>query len=230
MTPFPGEVEMTKGKIHHRVLNDDQKAWLCQWFPIIENKRLCKAMGISDYKLHEFARELGLTKSEAGLKAIRKRRDKAMAKTNEKNGCYARKRGHAPSAATIEGSRQRWRDIKAGKRENPFAMIKRTNPRRYKRLMKERSETRSELIRKEQRRVLYGLARKTKIISVVMKAYTRSQVAHRHNALVRGYLLDEDCREGQPGRYVIYYDRHTSRSPQFEENCIKDGFTFQKDE
>ena len=142
---------MTKGRIHHRVLNDDQKAWLCKWFPIIENKRLCKAMGISDYKLHELARELGLTKSEAGLKAIRKRRDKAMAKTNEKNGCYSRKRGHAPSAATIEGSRQRWRDIKAGKRENPFAMIKRTNPRRYKRLMKERSETRSELIRKEQR-------------------------------------------------------------------------------
>lgn len=221
---------MTKGQIHRRVLNDEQKAWLRRWFPTIENKRLCKAMGIYGSKLREFARELGLTKSEAGLKAIRKRRDKAMAKTNEKNGCYARKRGHAPSAATIEGCRQRWRDIKAGKRENPFAMIKRTNPRRYKRLMKERSETRSELIRKEQRRVLYGLERKTKIISVVMKPYTRSQIAHRHNALVRGYLLDEDCREGQPGRYVIYYDRHTRRSPQFEENCIKDGFTFKKDE
>lgn len=230
MTPFPGEVEMTKGQIHRRVLNDDQKAWLRRWFPTIENKRLCKAMGISDYRLREFARELGLTKSEAGMKAIKRRQVKAMVATNNANGCYDRKRGHAPSAATLEGCRQRWRDIKAGKRENPFAMIKRTNPRRYKRLMKEQSETRSELIRKEQRRVLYGLARKTKIISVVMKPYTRSQVAHRHNALVRGYLLDEDCREGQPGRYVIYYDDETRRSQQFEENCIKDGFTFKKDE
>lgn len=221
---------MTKGKIHHRVLNDDQRAWLCRWFPTIENKRLCKAMGISDYKLHKFARELGLTKSEAGLKAIKRRQVKAMVATNNANGCYDRKRGHAPSAATLEGCRQRWRDVKEGKREDPMAMIKRTNPRRYKRLLKERSDSRSELIRKERRRVLYGLERKTSIISIVMKTYTPSQIHHRHNALRRGYLLDEDCREGQPGRYVIYYDRHTRRSKRFEENCIKDGFTFQKDE
>ena len=43
---------MTRGEVHRRVLNDEQRAWLCQWFPTIENKRLAKAMGISLYKLH----------------------------------------------------------------------------------------------------------------------------------------------------------------------------------
>ena len=51
---------MTKGKVHRRVLNDEQLAWLRRWFPTTENKRLAKAMNISLFKLHEFARENGL--------------------------------------------------------------------------------------------------------------------------------------------------------------------------
>ena len=230
MTPFPGEIMTAKGQGHPKALNDDQKAWLCRWFPTIENKRLAAEMKISEYKLHEFAREMGLTKSAAGMKAIKRRQVAAMLKANNANGCYDRKRGHAPSEATLDGARQRWRDVKAGKRENPLAMIKRTDPERYERLMQQRSESRKELIKKERRRVLYAMERKTNIIGVVMKTYTPSQTHHRHNALRRGYLLDEDCREGQPGRYVIYYDDKTNRSEQFEKNCIKDGFTFEKDE
>lgn len=93
-----------------------------------------------------------------------------------------------------------------------------------------RSKNRKEMIRKEKLRIIYGLERKTSLKVVVMKPYTRSQIAHRFNALKRGYLLDEDCSEGQPGRYVIYYDDETQRSARFETNCIKDGFTFQRDE
>ena len=48
--------------------------------------------------------------------------------------------------------------------------------------------------------------------------------------ILRPYLLDMDCSEGQPGRYVIYYDDETQRSAKFEANCIKDGFTFKRDE
>ena len=86
------------------------------------------------------------------------------------------------------------------------------------------------MIAKEKRRILYGLERKTNLKVVVMTPYKRSQTAHRHNALKRGYLLDTDCSEGQPGRYVIYYDDETQRSEKFEANCIKDGFTFKRDE
>ena len=230
MTPYPGTTEMTSGKVHRRVLNDEQRAWLCQWFPTIENKRLAKAMGVSLYKLHCFARELGLTKSEAGWRAIKRRQTKAMAKTNERNGCYDRKRGHAPSEATLQGARRRWEEYRQGLRESTYEALKRRDPKRYEAVRQMRSMNRREMIAKEKRRIIYGMERKTNLKIVVMKPYTRSQIHHRCNALKRGYLLDVDCSEGQPGRYVIYYDDDTVRSAKFEANCIKDGFTFKRDE
>ena len=230
MKPYPGTTEMTHGKVHRLVLNDEQRAWLCQWFPTIENKRLAKAMGISLYKLHCFARELGLTKSEAGWRAIKRRQTKAMAKANHKNGCYDRKRGHPPSEATLDGNRRRWEEYHQGLRESTYETLKRTDPKRYKAVKEKRSENRREMIRKEKQRILYGLERKTNLKVVVMKPYTRSQIHHRCNAMKRGYLLDMDCSEGQPGRYVIYYDDETQRSAKFEANCIKDGFIFKRDE
>lgn len=221
---------MTKGKVHRRVLNDDQREWLCRWFPVTENCRLAKAMGISIYKLHEFARELGLTKSESGLRAIRRRQAKAAAKTNERNGCYDRKRGHPPSEATLKGNLKRWEEERLGLRENALLKMKRENPKKYKATMEKKRQERKESIRKEKMRIIYGLERKTKLKVVVLKKYTQSQTHHRRSALKRGYLLDMDCSEGQPGRYVIYYDDKTERSELFERNCIADGFTFQRDE
>lgn len=229
MTPYPGQTETTSGKIHRLVLNDEQREWLCRWFPVTENKRLAKAMGVSLYKLHCFAIELNLTKSEEGLRAIKQRQTKAMAKTNHKNGCYDRKRGHAPSDATMEGLRRRWEKIRAGLQELPQDIAKRKHPMKWKASLKKRSENRKEMVRKEKRRIIYGLERKTKL-KAVMTPYKRSQRHHRCSALKRGYLLDMDCSEGQPGRYVIYYDDETQRSAKFEANCIKDGFRFERDE
>lgn len=220
---------MTKGKVHRRVLNDEQREWLCRWFPTTENCRLAKAMGISIYKLHDFARELGLTKSEAGLRAIKRRQAKAAAKTNEMNGCYDRKRGHPPSEATMKGNLKRWEEERLGLRENALLKMKRENPKKYQAAMEKKRQERKESIRKEKRRIIYGLERKTRLKVVVLKKYTQSQTHHRHSALQRGYLLDMDCSEGQPGRYVIYYDDETQRSPKFEANCIADGFRFERD-
>ena len=229
MKAFPGTVEMTNGKVHRRVLNDEQREWLCKWFPMTENCRLAKAMGISLYKLHDFARKLGLTKSEAGMKAIKRRRTKAMAKTNERNGCYDRKRGHPPSEATMEGNRKRWEEYRAGLRDDPYTTLRKHQPKKYQATIEKKRQERKESIRKEKMRIIYGLERKTLLKTVVIKPYTRSQIHHRYNALKRGYLLDEDCREGQPGRYVIYYDDETIRNAKFEANCIADGFTFERD-
>jgi hypothetical protein len=55
------------------VLTDEQRAWLCKWFPEEENSRLMKASGMSHSTLHRFAREFGLTKSPKGIKRIKKR-------------------------------------------------------------------------------------------------------------------------------------------------------------
>lgn len=230
MKPFPGTIERGGKNYREVILNEEQEAWLVRWFPVTENKRLAKAMGISLYRLHCFAREMNLTKSEEGWQAIKRRQTKAAAKTNERNGCYDRKRGHAPSEATLEGIRRRWEEYHQGLRETPQDTARRKHPRKWKASLKKRSENRKEMIRKEKLRIIYGLERKTNLKVVVMKPYTRSQIHHRNNALKRGYLLDEDCSEGSPGRYVIYYDDETQRSAKFEANCIKDGFTFKRDE
>ena len=231
MKPFPGELGKEKrGSRWFLVLNEDQKAWFVKWFPVTENKRLAKAIGVCISTVQKFASELDIRKSEAGMKAIKRRQTAAMLKANIRNGCYDRKRGHPVSEATMAGNRRRWEEQRQGIREDASAKMKRENPKKYAEWMRKKSEERKELIRKEKMRVVYGLERQTTLKAVVLKPYTRSQIHHRHMALEYGYLLDEDCREGQPGRYVIYYDDQTHRSERFEKNCIANGFTFERDE
>lgn len=231
MKQFPGTIK--RGGKNHRevILNEEQEAWLLRWYPVTENKRLAKAMGTSMEAMRNYAYRLGVKgKSEAGMAAIRKRQGKAAAKTNERNGCYDRKRGKPVSEATRKGLLKRWQDVREGRRLSPMEELKQRDPKAYEANLRLKSELRKEMIRKEQRRIIYGMERKTKLKVVVMKPYTRSQTHRRHSALQRGYLLDEDCSEGQPGRYVIYYDDETQRSERFEKNCIKDGFRFERDE
>ena len=230
MKPFPGTI--THGGANHRrvELNNEQREWFAHYYPMNENERLSKAMGISKESVRVQARQLRLEKSESGLRAIRRRQTKAMAKTNERNGCYARKRGHPPSEATLKGNLKRWEETRQGFRDDPVTMLRKHHPKKYQAAMEKKRQERKESIRKEKMRIIYGLERKTNLKVVVMNPYTRSQLHHRCNALQRGYLLDEDCSEGQPGRYVIYYDDKTERSELFERNCIADGFTFKRDE
>lgn len=206
------------------VLTDEQREWFCRWFPEEENSRLMKASGMNHSTLHRFARELGLTKSPKGIKRIRKRQAAHIKRVCERNGYYDSMRGRQPSEACLKATVQMWQDIREGKREHPARIMKRENPRKYRKWMENRSKERKETIRKEMRRVLYGMERKTRLKCIVMCKYTRRQVSHRHNALKRGYIIMEDCSEQGGERYNIYYDNETKRSPIFEKNLLKDGF------
>lgn len=206
------------------VLTDEQREWFCRWFPEEENSRLMKASGMTHSTLHRFARELGLTKSPKGIKRIRKRQAAHIKRVCERNGYYDSMRGRQPSEACLKATVQMWQDIREGKREHPARIMKRENPRKYRKWMENRSKERKETIRKEMRRVLYGMERKTRLKCIVMCKYTRRQVSHRHNALKRGYIIMEDCSEQGGERYNIYYDNETKRSPIFEKNLLKDGF------
>lgn len=206
------------------VLTDEQREWFCRWFPEEENSRLMKASGMTHSTLHRFARELGLTKSPKGIKRIRKRQAAHIKRVCERNGYYDSMRGRQPSEACLKATAQMWQDIREGKREHPARIMKRENPRKYRKWMENRSKERKETIRKEMRRVLYGMERKTRLKCIVMCKYTRRQVFHRHNALKRGYIIMEDCSEQGGERYNIYYDNETKRSPIFERNLLKDGF------
>lgn len=195
-----------------------------KWFPEEENSRLMEVSGMRASTLHMFARKYGLTKSEKGILRIRKRQAASIKRKLEKNGYYASMRGRKPSEACMEAVRNMWQDVRDGKREHPIHAMKHEDPKRYQQYMQRKSEVRKEAIRKEQMRVMYGLERKTNLINIVMRAYTRSQTAHRYNALRRGYFVMSDCSEQSGERYNIYYDEQTTRSERFERNLIADGF------
>lgn len=224
MRRFPGKLERNPTGFHEYILTPEQREWLCHYFPIVENTRLMKASGMSHSTLHRFARDLHLTKSEKGIRAIKRRQAAHIRRVCERSGYYDKLRGRAPSEATRAATARMWQEIREGKREHPTHIMKRTNPRRYQQWMQRKSEERKQSIRMERMRMKWGLPRKTRLKSVVMQPYRRSQVAHRFNALRRGYILADTCEEGSGHRYTIYYDNNTPRSEAFERNCIKDGF------
>ena len=179
---------------------------------------------MSHSTLHRFARELGLTKSQKGIKRIKKRQAAHIKRVCEKNGWYDSLRGKPVSDACRKATAKMWQEIREGKREHPARIMKHKNPRKYRQWMQRKSDERKETIRKETRRMLYGLQRQTHLKCVVLNKYTRRQISHRYFALKRGYILMADCSEQSGERYNIYYDDQTQRTPIFERNLIADGF------
>ena len=72
MRPFPGYLQKVTSKSHPYTLNDEQKAWLSETFPVTENMEIMKVMGISWPTLHKLAHELKLKKDAEWMKGIRK--------------------------------------------------------------------------------------------------------------------------------------------------------------
>lgn len=227
MKKFPGVVEKIKlaGFCCKISLSEEQKQWFIDTFPVVENSSIAKAMDVSLNTVHKFARRFGLKKSEAGMKAIRKRQRKHIIKTCTKNGYYESLKGRVPSKQCYEGFSKY---LKSDRYVHPLEILRRKNPRKYETARKNRRNNRKELIRKEKLRIKYGLERHTGL-HLPEDKYTRSQVCRRYNALRRGYLLNPD-RKNMEDRYVIFYDDETERSEMFERNCIKDGFTFRRDD
>lgn len=227
---FPGVA--ARGKYNRTQLDDAQDAWLRKYYPITENQVLADAMGVSLETVRRLVKAMGIQgKSKRGRALIEARRKIRAMQTMEEHGVYDRKRGHPVSVETKAGLARYWQDVKAGKRDSPVDILRNTDAERYALSMEKRAKSRTELLRRERQRKLYGLPQKTAIHkAVTLNTYTLSQRHHRCSALKRGYLLDVDCSEGSPGRYIIYYDDETERSEKFEANCIADGFTFKRDE
>lgn len=224
MKPYPGKTEK---RGYSYVLNEQQAEWLRQWFPVVENARIAKAMGVSESTMHRLARRYGLVKSEQGMQGIKRRQVKRIVRTCKKNGYYERIKGKHPSDATMEGTARMWEEIRQGKRPHPLQLLKRNSPRKYKKLMAWKSDDMRERIEAEKRRVKWGLPRKTRLTIAVTIPYTPSQRQRRYSAALRGYILAADCGEGSGNRFVIYFDNDTRRAPIFERNCIADGFRFE---
>lgn len=227
MEPFPGTAIRTTVWGRRYVLTPEQEAWLRRWFPIVENSRIIKASGLKHSSLHRIVNRLGIRKSEEGMKGIKRRQAAHIKRLCEKNGYYDSIRGKDPHINSVEATKKTWREIKAGLRESPVEIYRKAHPRKYKAMCKKLSKLRSEVIESERLREKWGLPRKTKL-NIVQLPYRRSQIQRRYNAVRRGYILASDCSEGSGYRYIIYYDDKTVRSEQFERNCIRDGFRFER--
>lgn len=67
-------MQKVTSRAHPYTLTDEQKDWLRETFPVTENRKIMEVMGISWPTLHKLAHELGLRKSDEGMKAIRQRK------------------------------------------------------------------------------------------------------------------------------------------------------------
>ena len=191
-------------------LEGELKERFCKLFPKNSNRRLMKWFGISFSTLQRFRRELGLQKN---MHAIRKQLAKDIKKTCEKNGYYDSLRGKAPSEACMEASRQ----LRAAG-FHPMKQLKANNPRKYKRLMRKKSEQRKELWRKERLRAFYGLERQTNL-RIPSSPLSHSASSHKH-AMIKccNYFADP---LGDP--HIICYDSETQRSARREATAAKHG-------
>ena len=191
-------------------LEGELKERFCKLFPKNSNRRMMAWFGISFSTLQRFKHEFGLEKD---MQAIRKQQAKDIKKICEKNGYYSSLRGKAPSEACLEATRH----LRASG-FHPIKQIKATNPRKYKRLMRKKSEQRKELYRKEQLRAFYGLERQTNL-RIPSSPLSHSASSHKH-AMIKScnYFADP---LGDP--HIICYDSETQRSARREATAAKHG-------
>lgn len=201
-----------KGGKDEYYLEGELKDRFCQLFPKNSNRRLMKWFGISFSTLQRFRRELGLQKD---MLAIRKQLAKDIKKTCEKNGYYDSLLGHAPSEACQEAIRKM-----LAEGFHPMKQLKENNPRRYKLIIRKRSELHKEIVRKERMRMVYGLERRTKL-RLPLNSLT-------HAASACKYMMIRECNYfGDPDgdSHIICYDSQTRRSEKREATAIRHGFT-----
>ena len=199
-----------KSGVKEYYLEGELKERFCKLFPKNSNRRMMAWFGISFSTLQRFKHEFGLEKD---MQAIRKQQAKDIKKICEKNGYYASIRGKAPSEACLEATRQ----LRASG-FHPKKQLKATNPRKYKRLMRKKSEQRKELYRKEQLRAFYGLERQTNL-RIPSSPLSHSASSHKH-AMIKScnYFADP---LGDP--HIICYDSETQRSARREATAAKYG-------
>ena len=191
-------------------LEGELKERFCKLFPKNSNRRMMTWFGIGFSTLQRFKRECGLEKD---MQAVRKQQAKDIKKICERNGYYDSLRGKAPSEACLEATRQ----LRAAG-FHPIKQLKANNPRKYKRMLRKKSEQRKELWRKERLRAFYGLDRQTNLY------IPSSPLSHR--AAAQKYAMIKACNYfadplGDP--HIICYDCETQRSARRETTAAKHG-------
>ena len=185
-------------------------------YPTTLNRDMMHLFVISFVTMQRFKRELGLTKN---MPTIRHKQAAITKQICEQNGYYDSIRGKAPSEACQDASRQMWANG-----FHPMKALKRKNPRRYRRIMEQRSEHRKALWQKERFRVYNGFEQHTKL-RVPYAPYSKRQTYFRNTAKRMGYVPGNKSNPAE--RFVIFYTENTQRSALKERNGLKIGLTFE---
>lgn len=191
-------------------LEGELKERFCKLFPKNSNRRMMTWFDISFSTLQRFKRELGLEKN---MRSIRKQQAKDVKKICERNGYYDSLRGKAPSEACLEATRK----LRAAG-FHPMKQLKTNNPRKYKRVLRKRSEQRKELFRKERLRLKYNLDRQTSL-HIPLNNLTHRASSHKSQMIRKcNYFADP---LGNPR--IVCYDSQTQRSARREATAVRHG-------
>lgn len=190
MKPFPHPINR-HGARDKIILNEEQEAWFKEYFPIYSNEDIHKQMKVHLDFIRKHAKELGLEKSEEGMKQIKKRQYAKVARTWKRK--YAND-GRRPSEACIEGNKKRWEKVRNGELKGPYAICKERHPRKYAAMMKRKGRKLTKKYKMEKYRAMSGLRQETNL-RIVVKPYTLRQTHHRCKALKLGYWYYEDNSE-----------------------------------
>ena len=185
-------------------------------FPVTLNRDMMRLFGISFVTMQRFKRKLGLKKNKRTI--IRKQAE-VTKKICEANGWYESLRGKAPSEAAMEAARK----LRA-KGWYPLKGMKHKSYHKYQRIMRQRSERRKELMRKERIREYNGLERQTKL-HIPYDAYGAKRICFRNCCRQAGYIPG-NARKPQE-RWIIYYTPDTKRGEIREKNGRALGFRFE---
>ena len=199
----------TKWGAPEYILEGETLRMFTKLFPIHSNRRIAEWFGLSFSSIQRFKRELGLKKN---MKAIGREHVRDIKRTCEANGWYDSLRGKAPCEAAIEGTKR----LRA-QGYHPLLALKEKNPRKYRKVLQQRSEARRAMAAKERRRMLYGLERKTKMI-VSLSPLSPSARSFKHSMIKRFNYFADDAH-----RNWICYDNETCRNPHSEATAIKHG-------
>ena len=197
-------------------LTPEIEAQFVRLYPTTMNRDMMRLFGISFSTMQRFKRELGLQKK---MRTIRHKQAQWAKRICEENGYYDSMRGKAPSEACQEATRQ----LRASG-FHPMKVLKKKNPRKYRRILEQRSEKRKELMRKERIRVDWGLGQQTNL-HIPYDPYGKRRTSFKSTCKRVGYIPGNAHKPSE--RWIIYYTDQTKRGELREKHGIALGFKFE---
>ena len=178
---------------HERLENAGKVERLRKMFKNRPNDVIIEKLGIGHGTLHRTARALGLTKTKQFMrKCQRNAADKAK-ESHIIHGTFP------PKGYIIPGSE----DYRFKSGETP---LQRLGARKERQRLEKSAATRSQLLKEERARLLFGLPQQTKL-----RVRNRGHIFHLNTWYLRsrGYEVDVN-------NLVAYYDENTNRCPVLE--------------